>query len=253
MARAAGLLMLALIAPRHPVIAQVQRDSIETAGPERQASGKGKAGRIRQTSNWIVKVLFALFLPTSVAGMASAASLVVDGDGQLLGARDVNISGILYEVQFRDDTFANIFGDASGLDARSEAEARLFGQALIDQVFVDSESGLFDTDPESINGCENTNTCEVLIPFAVAGTLVENVVAVNRRAGAVLGPDEILENTFDTDVDGDQADVTTRVYAADFMPQAPAPTVPAIGPLGLLALATLALSAGALAIHSRRS
>jgi hypothetical protein len=123
---------------------------------------------------------------------------------------------------------------------------------LIDQVFVDSPSGLFDTDPELINGCENTNTCEVLIPFAVVGTLATNVVAVNRRAEAVMGPDEVLETTFDPDVDGNQADVTTRVYAADFMPQTPTP-VPAIGPTGLIALATLILSAGALAIHRRRS
>jgi hypothetical protein len=197
-------------------------------------------------------VLFALILPISVAGIASAASLIVDGSGQLLGARDVNISGILYEVQFRDDTFTNIFGDASGLDANSEAEARLFGQALIEQVFVDSASGLFDTDPELINGCENTNSCEVLIPFSVVGSLATNVVAVNRRAGAVLGPDEILEDTFDTDVDGDQSDVTLRVYAADFTPQAPTP-VPAIGPAGLTALAALVLTAGALAIHRQRS
>jgi hypothetical protein len=208
---------------------------------------------MRQTSNWTVKVLFAVFLSMSVPGIASAAVLVVDGNGQLLGARDVSISGILYEVQFRDDTFTNIFGDASGLDAHSEAEARLFGQALIDQVFVDSPSGLFDTDPELINGCENTNACEVLIPFAVVGTLATNVIAVNRRVGAVLGPDEIIESTFDTDVDGDQADVTLRVYAADFMPQAPTPAVPAIGPTGLIALATVVLSAGALAIRRRQS
>jgi hypothetical protein len=129
----------------------------------------------------------------------------------------------------------------------------LFGQALIDQVFVDSASGLFDTDPELTNGCENTNSCEVLIPFAVVGTLATSVVAVNRRAGAVLGPDEIIEDTFETDVDGDQADVTLRVYAANFTPQVPTPAVPAIGPTGLIALATLVLSAGALAIHRRRS
>ena len=207
-------------------------------------------GRSHQASRRTVRVLFALLFAMSVPGSASAATLIVDGGGQLIGARDVNISGTLYEVQFRDDTFTNIFGDASGLDAQSEAEARLFGQALIDQVFVDAPSGLFNTDPELISGCENTNACEVLIPFSVAGALATNVVAVNRRAGAVLGPDELLPDTFDTDVDGDQADVTLRVYAAEFRPQTP--TVPSSGPAGLIALVALLLGTGALSNHRRR-
>ena len=210
---------------------------------------------MRPASSGIVRVSFGLFLAISIAaaGIASAATLIVDGDGQLIGARDIPISGVLYEVEFRDDTFTNLFGDASGLDAQSETEARSLGQALIDEVFVDSASGLFDTDPELINGCENTNSCEVLIPFAVNGSLATNVVAVNRRAGAVQGPDELLPTTLDTDVDGDQADVTLRVYAADFKPQAPTPAVPALGISGLIVLASLALSAGALAIHRRHS
>ena len=250
MARTAGLLLSTLIAPPSRVRsggARFHRD----CWPRTSSGRKSRRGRMRQAFNRTVKVLFALVLPISVAGMASAASLIVDGTGQLLGARDVSISGILYEVQFRDDSFTNIFGDASGLDAHSEAEARLFGQALIDQVFVDSASGLFDTDPELIHGCEGTNACEVLIPFAVVGTQVSNVHAINRRAGAVMGPDELITSD-NIQVVGDQGDVTTRVYA-DFMPQAPTPAVPAIGPTGLIALATLVLSAGALAIHRRRS
>jgi hypothetical protein len=210
---------------------------------------------MRLASSGIVKGLLGLFLVISVAvaGVASAATLIVDGSGQLIGARDIPISGVLYEVEFRDDSFTNLFGDASGLDAQSETEARLLGQALIDEVFVDSASGLFDSDPELISGCENTGACDVLIPFAVNGSLATNVVAENRRAGAVLGPDEVLPTTLDTDVDRDLSDVTLRVYAAHFRPQTATPAVPALGIPGLIVLASLALSTGALAMHRRRS
>ena len=136
------------------------------------------AARTRHTLDWTAQALFALFLLMSPTGVASAASLVVDGNGQLLGARDVDVSGTLYEVQFRDDTFANIFGDASGLDATSQADAVSFAQALLGQVLIDSDAGQFDADPELTNGCENFNECRALVPYSVSGAVVSNVIAI---------------------------------------------------------------------------
>ena len=190
----------------------------------------------------------SLALVLLLSGTASAASLVVDGDGQLQGARDVLVSGVLYEVQFRDDSFANIFGDASGLDANSRADGVLFGQALLDQVLIDSGAGLFDTDPELTNGCTNFNDCRVFIPFAV-DALVSSVVVINKRPSAT---DEISPNDGSTQVDNNLGDESFWVYA-DFTLQQATPAVPSIGPNGLLVLATLAMSASALAIYRQRS
>ena len=207
---------------------------------------------MRRASSWSLRALLGLLLATASVGAASAATLVVDGDGLLIGGRDVDLDGVLYEVQFRDDTFTNIFGDASGLDATSEAEAVSFAQALIEQLFLDSDLGLFDTDPELIFGCsEGDRRCEVLIPFAVDGILVETVTALNRRAESSF-EDEVQVRAITPTVDGDQGQVTTRVYA-DFALQGPAAAVPAIGPTGLIALASLLLGTGVRAVRRPRS
>jgi hypothetical protein len=101
-----------------------------------------------------------------MATSSLAASLVVQG-GQLIGATGVDVDGSLYNVQFLDGFYSDTFQDESDLDTTSEAQARLFGQALMDQVFVDTAEGLFDSDPELTFGCGNLNECIVWIPFDI--------------------------------------------------------------------------------------
>lgn len=165
------------------------------------------------------KNLFLPVLAVVALGLASttvvrAASLIVDGSGQLIGARDINVDGTLYEFTFRDGAYLDIFGDIAGLDTTSAAEATQLGQALLDQVLVDSALGTFDSDPELTFGCENLNSCSILIPFAVDVTAntVENVVVINQRAEGV-NPDMIRNDPpLLTNLNGDASDVTTRVY-----------------------------------------
>jgi len=148
-----------------------------------------------------------------LATNAFAANLIVE-NGQLTGATGVDVDGILYDVQFLDGFYSDTFQDESDLDTTSEAQARLFGQALMDQVFVDTAEGLFDSDPELTFGCGNLNECIVWIPFDIDFNTFEvtAVLAINRRAGAiqpegvrdVLGVNNYLNNF---------ADDTNWVYA----------------------------------------
>jgi len=140
-----------------------------------------------------------------------AATLDIDQDGLLIGATDVNVDGTLFELRFRDGTFFDIFTDASGLDATTATKAEAFSHALLDQVFLDTEDGLFDTDPELTFGCPNTLTCIVFTPFSVDGNSVMSITAFNRTEVTLL--DEVRELPADSNGDGDFSQATTWVYA----------------------------------------
>ena len=107
------------------------------------------------------------------AGLAQTAPiLIVDGTGKLTGARNVDVGGILYHVDFRDGTCVGLF---SGCDTpvtdfafTTSADASAAGAALLAQVFLDGVQGQFDTNPSLVAGCSNSIfLCEALIPYAM--------------------------------------------------------------------------------------
>ncbi len=117
--------------------------------------------------------IFALFVGIAATGLfdgpARAATLLVDDTGQLTGARNVDVNGALFDVTFVTGTCADVF---TGCDESSdfdldEATAQAAAQALLDQVFIDTGLGLFDTDPALTSGCSAPFACEALIPYAV--------------------------------------------------------------------------------------
>lgn len=125
-----------------------------------------------------------------------AANLLVDVNGELTGARGVNVGGVLYDIEFVEGTCVNLFNgcdsasDFAFSDATSAAAA---SQALLDQVFLDVAAGTFDTDPSRTLGCEFEG-CAAFTPF---GLSLENLVVADAaqntpsdsfdsRAGAEL-------------------------------------------------------------------
>ncbi|VAW64136.1 hypothetical protein MNBD_GAMMA09-1293 [hydrothermal vent metagenome] len=95
-------------------------------------------------------MVFVLLVPAS----GWAVSLIVN-NGQLMGAKDVSVSGVLYNVSFQDGTCINLFNgcdQASDFVFNTEAMARVAGQALLDTVFIDVPEGAFDTVPKRTNG-----------------------------------------------------------------------------------------------------
>ena len=127
-----------------------------------------------------IAALLAVFAPFAAH---SVPVLQVNGEGQLTGATGVNVNGTLWDVVFSDGDWD--FSSGEGLPASTKEEADLFSQALLDQVLLDSALGLFDSDPEMTNGCENLNTCIFFTPYLVDDVNTFFSLAFNQRAEGV--------------------------------------------------------------------
>lgn len=137
----------------------------------------------------------------------------VNGDNQLVGATFVNVNGVFYDVAFMDDTCVALFDGCDDPFAdfafQSRAEASAAAQALLDQVFLDdiflaSPEGLFDTRPELTYGIESAIGGNIIIPYELidSGTLVRSLAAFNGVSDAddgVITPADalIVINTLD--------------------------------------------------------
>ncbi len=129
----------------------------------------------------IFKVGFFVFLlSVSAQGVASVV-LDVDANGQLRGAQNVEVQGVLYDVQFVDGSFLSVFGDESNLDAASRYMSNLFSQAINDQVLLGT---LFDLSPEDTFGCSDPNLCRIITPYQVDNGLTFRAYYSQNRPSA---------------------------------------------------------------------
>ena len=112
---------------------------------------------------------------------ANAATLNVVG-GQLVGASGVDVGGTLFNVEFLDGTCLALF---SGCDSASDftfntaSSAEAASQALIDQVFLNTFLGAFDSDPEFTSGCSDPNECVALTPYQLSSEFPGSVDAAS--------------------------------------------------------------------------
>jgi hypothetical protein len=136
-------------------------------------------------------------------GGALAATLDISS-GQLLGASNVDVAGGLYNVEFLDGTCADVF---AGCDELSDFAfggdldmARIAGEALLNQVFVDTYFGEFDSYPFLTNGCTaDFFWCLSLIPFRLPGETSPNptvLPANNVSSTAPLGQEDELVSPY---------------------------------------------------------
>ena len=184
------------------------------------------------SSSLFVASLGFLMLASSNVG---AATLNLVG-GQLLGASDVIVDGVSYDVEFVDGTCVDLF---DGCDSASDfifgtpSAGSLASQALLDQVFLDGGSGSFDSNPELTNGCSSPLRCSVATPIVYVGPDFALVYAVNES-------DEMFDEVGPVEGFPPGNDVST-LSAATFAvwSLASPPAVPSIGPLGLATLAFL--------------
>ncbi|NQZ87576.1 MAG: hypothetical protein HRT54_08335 [Colwellia sp.] len=115
--------------------------------------------------SFIRKVCLATAL---LAATNSQAGLIVES-GVLIGATGIEIAGFgRYNVSFEDGSCAELF---SGCDEITDFafndldQVRAAGQALLEQIFIDSDLWLLDTDPTLTRGCEDDTKCIAFIPF----------------------------------------------------------------------------------------
>lgn len=88
------------------------------------------------------------------SGSGRAASQVVVG-GELIGARDVDVAGVLYNVSFESLSCVELFDgcdEASDFAFSTFQDARAASIALNNQVFFDGPLGDFDSNPELTRG-----------------------------------------------------------------------------------------------------
>ncbi|NDY72595.1 hypothetical protein DO021_14505 [Desulfobacter hydrogenophilus] len=99
---------------------------------------------------------------------AFSTTLVIE-DGNLLGATDVVVNGVSYDVTFEDESAADLYivnGEYT-FPFTTEDEALAASQALLDLVFLDGDNGRFDSDPELTNGITYSGYAYVYTPYDI--------------------------------------------------------------------------------------
>jgi len=123
-----------------------------------------------------------------LAATNSQAGLIMES-GELIGATDIEIAGFgTYNVFFEDGSCAELF---SGCDEITDFafndldQVRAASQALLDQVFIDSNLWLLDTDPTLTRGCEDDAKCIAFIPYKFLDNWVigKNLVNASMENG----------------------------------------------------------------------
>jgi hypothetical protein len=110
----------------------------------------------------IKQTIIAGALALALVPYASAAVLVVNGNGILTGATGVDVGGTLYDVSFGDEILGldSITGFTDVFNAFKASEA------LGDQVFINQ----FDATPSLTLGCPTSLVCIVDTPFGFGAT-----------------------------------------------------------------------------------
>jgi hypothetical protein len=176
---------------------------------------------------------------------ALAATLLINSDGQLTGATRIDVNGVFLDVAFVDSTCAILFrgcdetsdfpfSSITGTEDRGivRTEAVSAGEALFEQVFIDSALGNFDSQPGLTSGCAAiVQECFLRIPtdafligssLGIGGIFVINaaeLVSPREDGFAGLGSEAALFANFDLSTSDDS---TFAVFSISEVPVPPA-------------------------------
>ena len=166
------------------------------------------------------KILTLLGLSLSLS--VNAATLITDM-GQLIGATDVVINSIDYDVEFIDGTCVGLF---SGCDADSDFlfqttnETRQASTALNNLVFL----GVYDENPALTRGCEDPLRCNIFTPYDSLTAATVAIVSAQQFSGSRF---DLISTQFSTSSTSfDQTLNPTSTFAIWSLSVAPPPIDP---------------------------
>jgi hypothetical protein len=205
-------------------------------GAAEEGDGIGDGQTLRTADSAVGSGQFYVFAVWTPSAVQAATPNVVAG--QLVGASNVDVGGILYDVEFVEGTCISVFGGCDSPDDfafTDLAAVNAASQALVDQVFLDVAAGDFDTDPTTTYGCTNASIGSAQTPYLLVD--VDNVavgIALNpaAEAGDGIGDGPTLRTA-------DSAVGAGQFYVFAVWTPVAAPVVPAVPGLGLLVLAFL--------------
>jgi hypothetical protein len=123
----------------------------------------------------MLKVICALFVFGFVSVSHAAVIFITEeatvGVHSLLGADNVEVNGLYFNVRFLDGSCIALFNgcdDPEDFLFGSNADALAASNSLLSQVFIRGTS--FDIFPQLTNGCGSQIGCDVITPFALFGT-----------------------------------------------------------------------------------
>ena len=130
---------------------------------------------------------FGLLFILSLGSLAAQASTIpIISNGQLIGATNVNVGGVLFDFEFVEGSCIGLF---DGCDATNDFQSFPGGslaaaQALIDQVLLDGVNGNFASNPVLTFGCGQVFACGIVIPELSTGSFGFNGTPIS--SGAII-------------------------------------------------------------------
>jgi len=120
--------------------------------------------------NHFLVIIFTLFYSYSMPSFGAALNII---NGVLVGADNVDVNGVMYNVTFQGAPCTQLFNgcnDTSDFFFTDIGAGQAANFALLNQVFTDTQSGLFDSNPNLTNGCADSSYCWVITPISPSGT-----------------------------------------------------------------------------------
>lgn len=133
-------------------------------------------------------IIATLFFTSSL----SANVQYVTSGGQLTGVNNVDVNGILYDVNFVDGSFDSIFTDASNLDFTTASDAQAASTALMNAI-TDVPGFNVDSTPTLMNGCSDvTKPCYIFTPYSLTSTPYTDYVNMAVFTNAAIEASDVV-------------------------------------------------------------
>ncbi|WP_320040708.1 PEP-CTERM sorting domain-containing protein [uncultured Desulfobacter sp.] len=185
--------------------------------------------------SFLGSVWVSLLLVGVLYSYAAATTLEIDeSTGLLTGATDVLVNGSYYDVEFVEGTAEELFMDAAGewaFNFASEGEAREASNALLAQVFQNTEEDDFDDDPTLTYGSAEDSLYDYLsilttygLQTGREGGYVLGISAIGARNSKVEEADEAFYATLPVAADTTDSDASVYAKWTPAVSSAPTPT-----------------------------